>query len=31
LFGAGFCGAWGETMRQIRLVRLGDQDGPHQS
>ena len=31
LFGAGFCGAWGETMRQIRLIRLGDQDGPHQS
>jgi hypothetical protein len=31
LFGAGFCGAWGETMRQIRLIRLGDQDGPRQS
>jgi len=31
LFGAGFCGAWGEIMRQIRLIRLGEKDGPNQS
>jgi len=26
VLGAGFCGAWGETMRQISLTHLGDQD-----
>jgi len=26
VLGAGFCGAWGETMRQISLTHLGEQD-----
>ena len=26
--GAASCGAWGETMRQLALIHLGDPDGP---
>jgi len=26
--GAAGCGAWGETMRQLALTQLGEQDGP---
>jgi hypothetical protein len=26
--GAASCGAWGETMRQLALTRLGETDGP---
>ena len=26
--GAASCGAWGETMRQLALLHLGDPDGP---
>lgn len=26
--GAASCGAWGETMRQLALIHLGEPDGP---
>jgi hypothetical protein len=28
--GAASCGAWGETMRQLALTQLGEQDGPEE-
>ena len=28
--GAASCGAWGETMRQLALIQLGEPDGPEE-
>ena len=28
--GAASCGAWGETMRQLALTKLGEPDGPEE-